>query len=189
MSMPKQALDLILRNEGGYSNDPCDRGGSTMMGITQGTLNAWRRYHPEFPEDVRSLTREHVAAIYQRQYWEASGCERVPWPISLILFDMAVNSGNGNAVRGLQRTINRILLSRGKPTIPEDGGFGPVTDGALREALNIAGLLPFGMAFIAIRREFYQGIAKRNPTQKRFLNGWLNRLASVEQAFRKEFAA
>ena len=189
MPMPKKALDLILVSEGGYSNDPLDRGGSTNMGVTQGTLDAWRKYHQDFPEDVQDLSRDHVAAIYERQYWQASGCERIPWPVSLIHFDMAVNSGNGNAVRGLQRTINRVFLSQGKPWIQEDGGFGPKTEVALEEALKIAGLLPFGMTFIAIRREFYKGIVRRNPKQVRFLKGWLNRLARVEKAFRLEFAA
>lgn len=188
MPLPKRALELILTNEGGYSNDPFDRGGSTNMGITQATLSAWRRYHPEFPADVRMLSREQAAAIYERQYWERSGCDRIPWPVSLIHFDMAVNSGAGSAIRALQRTINRCLLSRGKPPITEDGGFGPQTEAGLGEALRIAGLLPFGIAYLAVRREYYLALVKRNPTQQRFIKGWLNRLERVEKAFRKEFA-
>ena len=36
----EKMIDLIIEAEGGYVNDPNDRGGATKYGITQATLNA-----------------------------------------------------------------------------------------------------------------------------------------------------
>lgn len=73
-------LNLVLMHEGGYVNDPKDPGGETNMGIS-------RRAFPK--EDIRNLTKERVAEIYQRFYWAPAKCEQVPATLRPLYFDTA----------------------------------------------------------------------------------------------------
>jgi lysozyme family protein len=180
MSLPDRAFRIVLNAEGGYANEPLDRGGPTNLGITQRTLDGWRRYHPEFPASVRDLTADHARAIYDRQYWQPAGCDFMPWPLSLVVFDMAVNSGPGKAVEYLQRA----LVSFGA-RIAVDGGFGPMTQAALRTVLQTVGPLQIALRHIDLRREFYRAIVAANPSQGKFLKGWLNRADRLERIVRQ----
>ncbi len=110
-----EAFRVLIGHEGGYVNDPRDPGGETKFGIS-------KRAYPF--EDIRGLTIERARAIYYRDYWIRSGCERVPEAMRFDLFDTAVNSGLSRAVRLLQ------LAAR----VEDDGEIGPVTLKALRGA-------------------------------------------------------
>ena len=68
-----KALSFVFGNEGGYSNDPDDRGGATNLGITQSTLDRARRQMPDLPEKVEDLTRERYLNdyVYMSQYLDA----------------------------------------------------------------------------------------------------------------------
>lgn len=89
----RKAVDFTLGWEGGYVNDPADPGGETRWGISK---NA----HPEL--DIRNLTREEAIQIYHKEYWLGSGSHQLPWPLCLVHFDSAVNSGVVNANYWLQ---------------------------------------------------------------------------------------
>lgn len=91
------ALKFVLQAEGGYVDDPADPGGATNMGITQRTLDAWSAAKGVPPYPVRSLTTCVAGEIYEAQYWKAAGCESLTWPMSLVIFDCAVNQGPGVA--------------------------------------------------------------------------------------------
>ena len=54
-------LPLILVFEGGYTNDPTDRGGATNKGITQKTYDDWCRRHSRQPQDVKNITDAEVS--------------------------------------------------------------------------------------------------------------------------------
>jgi lysozyme family protein len=95
------ALRITLAFEGGKVDDPADPGGRTAFGITQTTLDAWRSYRGEDKGDVWTIGPDEVAAIYETQYWKAAGCENLSWPLSLVHFDSAVNSGGGRASKWL----------------------------------------------------------------------------------------
>ena len=187
--MPDRALRFVLNAEGGLSDDPLDRGGLTNFGIRQVTLDGWRKYHPEFPASVRDLTLQQVRAIYERQYWHAAGCDELPWPLSLVVFDMAVNSGPGRSVEYLQRALNSFGAS-----LEPDGGFGPKTRGALAGTFRAVGVLQLALRHIDLRRCFFRAIVYGNPAlgfehgnpgQVRFLRGWLNRADRLERAVRQ----
>lgn len=111
-----EAFRILIGHEGGYVNDPRDPGGETKFGIS-------KRAYPN--EDIRNLTIERARAIYYRDYWIRSGCERAPEAMRFDLFDTAVNSGLSRAVRLLQ-------LAAG---VEDDGEIGPVTLKALRDAI------------------------------------------------------
>lgn len=83
-----RSIAIILRFEGGLSENANDPGGLTKFGISQ-------RSHPGV--NVRDLTVEEAKAIYRREYWLPLGCERHAWPFCLVLFDTGVQRGVAKA--------------------------------------------------------------------------------------------
>ena len=145
-----EAFRILIGHEGGYVYDPRDLGGETKFGIS-------KRAYPF--EDIRGLTIERARAIYYRDYWIRSGCERVPEAMRFDLFDTAVNSGLSRAVRLLQ------LAAR----VEDDGEIGPVTLKALRNAD------PEGLKarFNGYRLDFLNNLAEWPA----FGRGWAQRIA------------
>ena len=74
------------RKDGGYTNNPVDPGGETKYGIS-------KRAHPN--EDIKNLTPERALAIYDEEYWTKAGCDSIPFPLNVVVFDSAVNCGVG----------------------------------------------------------------------------------------------
>src|SRR3546814_12128772 len=81
----------LFRSEGGWSNHPADRGGATMYGVTQTTYNGWRKKKSRPRQSVRSISKAEAYELYESEYWKAAGCHNLPWPISYLVFDGAVN--------------------------------------------------------------------------------------------------
>lgn len=79
-----RALGWVLKEEGGYANNPNDRGGETNFGISKGA-------YPDL--DIKALTIRDAIAIYRRDYWLPSGASTLPWPSCLAVFDGAVQHG------------------------------------------------------------------------------------------------
>jgi lysozyme family protein len=117
------AFKFTLGRELGYSNQAADPGGSTQDGVTQATLDAARETVPGLPLDVKDLTQSDEAAIYQT-YWNSVGGDALPNCIALPLFDAAVNSGPGTAVRWLQQSLG----------VGSDGKVGSMTLAAVQRA-------------------------------------------------------
>lgn len=165
-----RALPILLRSEGGYVNDPDDAGGATNYGITEKTYHAWLRRHERPLRGVQEITAEEVHAIYWRSYWTPAQCDRLPWPLSLIHFDAAVNCGVGAAAKQLQRALG----------VQDDGLIGPLT---LSRAASAGPRECY--RYLLERTFFYRGLARQNPTQQKFLaGGWLARLESLYREIR-----
>lgn len=113
------AIGYVLAHEGGYVNDPKDKGGPTNLGITQATLAAWFG-HAVSADDVRHLTRWDATAIYRAEFWDRIRGDLLPAGLDYALFDFAVNSGAGRAARFLQT----LLKARGLYAGDIDGGIG-----------------------------------------------------------------
>src|SRR5664280_1189786 len=54
------AIQYVLLNEGGFSDDPNDPGGATNFGILQRELPG---------VDIRTITREQAISFYLPNYW------------------------------------------------------------------------------------------------------------------------
>jgi len=89
----KRALNFVLKWEGGYVNNPSDKGGATNMGITQYTYNSWLKSLGLAGRDVRHITRAEVEQIYYKNYWRKAGCHNMSPKFALLAFDTAVNMG------------------------------------------------------------------------------------------------
>lgn len=84
----EKAVEFILKWEGGYVNNPADPGGETKFGIS-------KKAYPKL--DIKNLTEGDVRVIYFNDYWLKAGCDRLDWPLCLVHFDTAVNTGRGRA--------------------------------------------------------------------------------------------
>jgi len=103
-----QAFAFVIGHEGGYTAIAADpgnwTGGRCGMGECRGTN--WGISAACYPQlDIRALTQAQAAQIYQRDYWSRAGCDRLPPPLALLVFDAAVNNGVGRAVRWLQAVL------------------------------------------------------------------------------------
>jgi hypothetical protein len=100
------ALQFVLSKEGGYSNDPTDRGGATNFGISQ-------KAHPNI--DVTKLTLDDAAQIYKNDYWDKIGADNMPPEMRLVAFDAAVQHGVPTARKMIENSggdVNKIVESR-----------------------------------------------------------------------------
>ena len=57
-------------------------------------------------DDIRACTKEQAARLFRRHFWEALGCDRLPLPLAVTLYDGAVNMGASRAVKQLQEAMN-----------------------------------------------------------------------------------
>jgi lysozyme family protein len=163
----ENALPKILREEGGYVNDPDDSGGATNRGITQETYNIYRDGKGLDRRPVRYSTIQETAEIYEN-FWKRCGADHLPAGLNLSVFDFSVNAGPRRGVITLQRLVGT------KP----DGIVGPNTLKAVRRK-DVRELIS---AYAMARREFYESLASRRQKDKKFLKGWLLRTGRVERA-------
>lgn len=171
----ERAVRFTLSQEGGYSNDEADPGGETQFGITQGTLDAFRRRHRkvDMPESVRDITIKHAKLIYRAWYWDAIRAEQLPADLALFGFDVAVNCGPKRAVEMLQGALR----------VTQDGKVGPRTLAAARSSRDAI------TRFTSARLRYYQKLMERRPVLQRFIEGWRRRTLRAYFAARMEVAA
>lgn len=154
---PEVEAGLILtpaqRKAVGYVNDPSDRGGETKFGVAK---------NPNPDVDIAKLTWAEAKDIYYKKYWLAAKCDQLPGRYAALHFDVAVNSGVGRAAKFLQRALG----------IEDDGVIGPVT---LRKA-NETDVFLLCESVCLQREQFYNSIVARDPSQAKFLKGWLRRV-------------
>lgn len=167
------AIAFVLGKEGGYVNDPTDKGGETKYGISDkrdGIADGMTDVDGDNKPDTRikDLTLEQASQIYFRDYWYPSYCTDWPDGISLLVFDSAVQHGAKKAISLLQDAVG----------VTADGIVGPKTTVAVISA-DPEWLLT---RYLLRRARYYAEIIKGNPSQAKYLNGWFNRLDSVTNA-------
>lgn len=173
-----ESLSFVLSNEGGYVDDPYDRGGETNMGITAGTMR--RAYNDGLVghTDVKTLTRAEAAVIYERYYWRPSHACDMDAPLCTLHFDAAVNHGLSGAAKLLQRTVNDYAAKAGLGiSLEVDGAVGIKTLAALNVCVAYRGNIKLICEIYCDKRaDYFQAIVKSRPNQSRYLNGWLKRV-------------
>ena len=165
-------LKFVLQWEGGYVNDPADRGGTTNRGVTQHVYDEWRERKHYDKRSVKDIEAGEVMQIYLEQYWKPARCPAMDDPMALVMFDSAVNHGVGRAVKFLQSVLG----------VEPDGHFGPKTMAAFDDIEAAHGTKFIAHAVIERRAAFYDAIVERDPSQQRFIKGWKNRLNSLREA-------
>lgn len=157
-----KAFARLLVHEGGYSNHPSDPGGVTNMGVTKRVWEEWVG-HAVDEKTMRNLTPDMVKPLYKRKYWDKVCGDDLPAGVDYCVFDAAVNSGPGRAIKWLQQAVGAT----------QDGALGPKTLAAVKAA--DPKLLVVG--YNAIRLAFLQDL----PTWGTFGRGWGRRVADVKQ--------
>jgi lysozyme family protein len=154
-----QAMDELLRHEGGYSDHAADPGGKTRYGITE----AVAREHG-YRGDMRELPLDAARLIYRAAYWNAVRADELPAAVRYAVFDGAVNSGVRQSVRWLQRAVDAT----------DDGVLGPQTLRAVQRQEPEVLL----RRLLAQRLNFMAAL----PTWTSFGRGWARRIASLMEA-------
>jgi len=149
-----EAFVRLLGHEGGYANDSRDPGGETMWGVTRRVATANGYTGP-----MREMTQAQAKSIYLARYWRPALIDRLPLELRFHVFDAAVNSGVGQAIRWMQRAVGAV----------DDGVIGPETLGALA---TVPGTVA-AARFTGHRLQFMTSLT----TWTAFGRGWANRIA------------
>ena len=150
------AFDLLITHEGGFSNHPDDPGAATMYGVTEVVARA-----EGYTGAMRDLPLDFAKQVYRKRYWDVCRCDQMPDVLRYPLFDAAVNSGPGQAIKWLQSAVG----------VKADGAIGPVT----QQAVNMAAPQPTRQKMIGNRLRFMTQLANW-PS---FSKGWARRIAAI----------
>ena len=161
----EELAEKVKKAEGGYVNDPDDRGGCTNKGVT---IAVYRKYYGSSKtcEDLKNITDEEWNHIFKDGYWDKWRADEINnKSIANILVDWLYNSGPKHGIGKPQEIL-------GLPKTYK------VTD---KEINAINGYPNQKELFTKIwnrRKKFYEDIAVGN--QRKYLKGWLNRLKEFE---------
>lgn len=158
------ALSQVLKHEGGFVNDPHDRGGATNLGVTIGTLSEWLG-RPATVREVQLLTPKKVEPIYRGRYWGKLAGDQLPTGLDLHVFDFGVNAGVSRAAKMLQRLVK----------VAADGVIGPRTLAAVAQFEDKRGTAEL-IGLFGDEREAYYRALRQFP---RYGRGWLRRNSEV----------
>ena len=159
------SFNHILKSEGGYVWDKDDSGGETNFGVTK---QAWSEYlgRPIQDGEMKALTPDVIKPFYKKMYWDKLCCDDLPQGVDYAVFDFGVNAGTSRSAKFLQRAVGAV----------SDGVIGQGTLGKVK-TMNAGALLK---SFSSQKEKFYNTIVENNPTQSKFLKGWMNRVASIQ---------
>jgi lysozyme family protein len=169
------AVEIVLKHEGGYVDHKSDKGGKTNFGITQKVYEEFikrKLTDAEAATVMKNMPRGNAIAIYKKNYWDVVKGDSLPYNIAFILFDQAVNRGHVSAIKQAQSILG----------ISQDGVAGPNFVKAINALTLIKGKPEDFLAkYLAASKEFYKNLAKAKPSQIVFLKGWLKRVADNEK--------
>lgn len=161
MADKNKLIPIIKKWEGGYSDNPNDRGGATNSGVT---LAVYQLVYGKnkTKNDLKRMTNEQWNYIFTKLYWNKWKADEINnQSIANILVDWVWMSGYG--------TIKKIQSL-----------FGLTADGIVgNKTISYINSHDQEEVFNKIwnrRKSFYESLVKNNPSQKVFLKGWMNRL-------------
>ena len=161
MADKNKLIPIIKRWEGGYSDNPNDRGGATNSGVT---LAVYQSVYgkSKTKNDLKRMTNDQWDYIFTKLYWNKWKADEIKnQSIANILVDWVWMSGYG--------TIKKIQSL-----------FGLTADGIVgNKTISYINSHDQEDVFNKIwnrRKIFYESLVKNNPSQKVFLKGWMNRL-------------
>ena len=177
----KRCIPIILKAEGGLTEDKYDTGGITNWGVSLAFAKDTKDlnlFDKDFDGDIdrydiQKLTIEDATEAFKKYMWDKFNLDNEPSnKVALTIFDIAVNHGNANAGMMIQRALNRMGNN-----LVIDKKVGPKT----LTALHAADPDEFCDEILKVRENFYYKIVENRPNQRCFLKGWLNRIKNLRK--------
>ena len=165
MADARLIIPFIRKWEGGYVNDPDDKGGCTMMGVTIAT---YRKYYGKDKTcaDLKKITDDEWLEIFKKGYWEPWKADQIKnQSIAQLVVDCGWGSGPKTAIKKVQAALG----------CKADGIVGPKT----LAALNAYPSVGVFRKLWSMRYSWLHQIASVG-NNKKYLRGWLNRLNDIK---------
>ena len=193
-----------------YSDDPDDRGGATLCGVTLTTLNDWahRTLGPSTTftkEDLQNLSFHNWLEVVKTLFWKELRCDEYYGRphLALAVADFAFNSGVKRSAKYLQSVLNELNeFSHSFETkrkdedgvtrpvlihIDEDGIVGRQTLTAIQKVLRHVNVEEQAVHLICERRrDFINSRVERGIIKEKFHRGLLKRVDYIESMQRWE---
>lgn len=166
MANSEKLMPIIHKWEGGYSNHPNDKGGCTMKGIT---LSTFKQYYGKNKTcaDLKNIQDGEWLYIFEDGFWNPCKADEIKnQSIANIIVDWAWHSGTKTVIKKIQKILD----------VEIDGIVGKQTI----NAINSSDQESLFNSIYNERKTYYHNICSKNPSQKVFLKGWLNRLEDFE---------
>lgn len=159
-------IPFILRWEGGFANVPGDRGGATNKGVTLATFRSVFGKEKTV-QDLKQMTDAEWQYIFRFLFWDRFRADQiVSQKVANACVDWAWHSGTVNVAKRIQKLVG----------VKSDGIVGSIT----LCAINSAGDALFDKIEVA-RKKYLTDLTISNPSQKKFLKGWLNRVNALSK--------
>lgn len=156
------SLEMVLRHEGGFVDNPRDLGGATNHGISARMLSAYMK-QPVSVDQMKMMTLDQASHIYRSVFWDAINLSSIKsQALATVVFDLAVLRGTPMIVRNIQEIIN----------VPVDGILGSQTIQAINQFIDPTWL---GLKLIEESQLSFANTCVKLSEQIRFLPGWLRR--------------
>lgn len=179
MAQFEKAYAKVKKFEGGYANNPNDRGGETYAGIARVHHPKWNGWaivdkYKQSQHSSKALNKvlqgnsevgEWVEVFYRVNFWNPIMGDAILNQLTADnIMDFAVNSGVSRAVKYAQRIVGAV----------EDGVMGPKTIRAINANVD-----SFVTKYKAARLDFLKKIVARDNTQSEFMKGWTSRVQNA----------
>ena len=169
-------FERTIEHEGGFVNDPDDKGGATNFGITQESFSEFKGRKVTVDE-IEGMTLDEAREFYL-DFFGKLGVSNVPASLVRGYSDAAVNLGRGGASKVVQMACNtRLNPGNSEEWIDVDGAVGAGT----RRAIDSANLtywdwyaeLSMWYANLILKGSRF---SNERTNQHRFQRGWFRRL-------------
>lgn len=156
---------LLHSLEKGVADHKEDKGGFTVDGVTLSTFRQFYGSH-KTEADLRNISTFQWNNIMKSGYWDKCKADQIDnQKTAEIIADWCVNSGTAR-IRDVQTILG----------VKPDGIVGPKTLAVINGADQRVLYNRIRMA----REQWYHKRVQIDPSQKKFLKGWMNRLKRLE---------
>lgn len=155
----------------GFSNDPDDPGGATMVGVTLSTYKTYcKRNGLRTPSvtDLKAISYKVWRDILHTMYWNKWKADLIEdQSVANMLVDWVWGSGASVGIKRPQRLLK----------VTQDGIVGPKTIAAVNSAQD------FLKTLYDARKAHFNEIVRKKPSQKKWLKGWINRIDYIYKLY------